>query len=73
MRGELSAVVRDRGFGIIKSGPQCHFFHRSALAGVDFDDERAVYAGLRVEFELEIGPKGTRAVAVRPSPPTPLA
>ena len=63
MEGKIKRLVRDRGFGFItaEDGKDI-FFHRSALAGGDFD---ALEEGTNVEFDLEEGPKGPRAVSVR--------
>jgi cold shock protein len=65
MHGTVKRVVRDRGFGFISSaeGPEI-FFHRSSLQGLNFD---SLKEGDAVEFEVEDGPKGPRAVAVRSS------
>ena len=63
MEGKIKRLVRDRGFGFIsvEDGKDV-FFHRSDLAGGDFD---ALEEGTSVEFDLEEGPKGSRAVSVR--------
>ena len=63
MQGTIKRVVRDRGFGFIlaKDGTEV-FFHRSSLRQLDFDGLRE---GQGVEFELEQGPKGPRAINVR--------
>jgi len=53
----------NRGFGFITAEDDKEvFFHRSALAEEDFD---ALEEGTSVEFNLEEGPKGSRAVSVR--------
>ena len=63
MQGTIKRVVRDRGFGFIRSAEGREiFFHRSSLQGLDFD---ALKEGDAVEFDVEDGPKGPRAVAVR--------
>jgi cold shock protein len=63
MEGTIKRLIRDRGFGFIRSEDgQEVFFHRSALQGLDFDGLRE---GERVTFELERGNKGPRAVNVR--------
>jgi CspA family cold shock protein len=65
MQGKVKRVVRDRGFGFIISGEGREiFFHRSSLQDVNFD---TLKEGDPVEFEIEDGPKGPRAVAVKPS------
>jgi cold shock protein len=65
MQGTVKRVIRDRGFGFIKSteGREI-FFHRSSLQGLDFD---TLKEGDAVEFEIEDGPKGPRAALVRSS------
>lgn len=62
MKGEIKKLIRERGFGFItaEDGKE-GFFHRSALAEVDFD---ALEEGTSVEFSLERGPKGHRAVNI---------
>jgi cold shock protein len=65
MEGTIKRLIRDRGFGFIRSEDgQEVFFHRSALQGLDFD---GLTEGERVAFELERGNKGPRAVNVRAS------
>jgi len=63
LEGKITRLIRERGFGFIaaEDGKEV-FFHRSALAGEDFD---AVAEGTSVEFDLEEGPKGLRAANVR--------
>ncbi len=63
MKGKIKRLIRERGFGFItpEDGDDV-FFHRSALAGEDFD---ALEEGTSVEFDLESGTKGPRAVNVR--------
>lgn len=63
MEGTIKRLIRDRGFGFIRSEDgQEVFFHRSALEGLDFDGLRE---GEKVSFEMERGSKGPRAVNVR--------
>ena len=63
MQGTIKRVIRDRGFGFIRSAEgQEVFFHRSGLQNLNFDSLRE---GDNVEFELEQGEKGPRAVNVR--------
>ena len=65
MQGTIKRVVRDRGFGFIKTADgQEVFFHRSGLRGLNFD---ALHEGQAVEFEVRQGDKGPRAVNVRAS------
>ena len=63
MHGTIKRVIRDRGFGFIRSteGREI-FFHRSSVQELNFDNLKE---GQTVEFEMENGPKGPRAVAVR--------
>jgi CspA family cold shock protein len=63
LKGEIKKLIRERGFGFISAedGREI-FFHRSALEEVDFD---ALDEGNSVEFNVEKGPKGPRAVNVR--------
>lgn len=65
MQGKVKRVVRDRGFGFIRTeeGREV-FFHRSSLQDLTFE---ALNEGDAVEFEVEEGPKGLRAVTVRSS------
>lgn len=63
MQGTIKRVIRDRGFGFIRSADGKEiFFHRSSLQELNFD---VLKEGQSVEFEMENGPKGPRAVAVR--------
>ncbi len=63
MKGKIKKLIRERGFGFIAAEDDKEvFFHRSALAKEDFD---ALEEGTSVEFNLEEGPKGPRAVNVR--------
>ena len=65
MQGTIKRVIRDRGFGFIRSTDgQEVFFHRSGLQNLSFD---ALKEGEGVEFEMERGEKGPRAVNVRPA------
>ena len=63
MQGTIKRLIRDRGFGFIRSvDGQEVFFHRSTLQLLNFDN---IKEGLTVEFEMEKGDKGPRATAVR--------
>ena len=63
MKGTIKRLIRERGFGFIttEDGKEV-FFHRSALAGQDFD---TLEEGTSVEFDLETGPKGPRAANLK--------
>ena len=64
MHGTIKRVIRDRGFGFIRSADgQEVFFHRSSLQQLNFD---VLKEGEPVEFEMERGEKGPRATSVRP-------
>jgi cold shock CspA family protein len=63
LEGKIKRLIRERGFGFITTEDgEDVFFHRSALAGEDFD---ALEESANVEFDLERGPKGRRATNVR--------
>jgi cold shock protein len=63
MEGTIKKVVRDRGFGFINAQDgQEVFFHRSGFQGLDFDSVRE---GQHVQYEVERGEKGPRAVRIR--------
>ena len=65
MQGTIKRVVRDRGFGFIRSTDgQEDFFHRNGLQQMDFD---SLKEGSTVEFEVEQSEKGPRAANVRQS------
>ncbi|MCJ7502232.1 MAG: cold shock domain-containing protein [Acidobacteriia bacterium] len=67
MQGTIKRVIRDRGFGFIRAADgQEIFFHRSSLQDLNFDGLRE---GENVEFDMERGEKGPRAVSVRPGKP----
>jgi CspA family cold shock protein len=64
MQGTIKRLIRDRGFGFIRSADgQEVFFHRSTLQQLNFD---GLKEGESVDFEIENGDKGPRAVSVRP-------
>lgn len=66
MQGTIKRIVRDRGFGFIRSTDgQEVFFHRSTLRELAFD---SIKEGQAVEFEMEAGDKGPRATNVSSSP-----
>ena len=61
--GVIRRLVKDRGFGFIKSDDgQDLFFHRSELRGVTFD---LLKEGESVEFKEGEGPKGPKAVNIK--------
>ena len=63
LKGKIKRLTRERGFGFItaEDGKDV-FFHRSALAGEDFD---ALEEDSSFEFDLERGPTGPRVMNVR--------
>jgi len=65
MQGTIKRVVRDRGFGFIRTpdGNEV-FFHRNGLQGMDFE---GLQEGTTVELDVEQSAKGPRATNVRPS------
>jgi len=70
LRGRIKKMVRDRGFGFIRGddGKEV-FFHRSGLAGSDYD---LLSEGDPVDYVVQEGPRGPRAENVRSiaAPPT---
>jgi CspA family cold shock protein len=62
-RGRVKKMVRDRGFGFIRGedGKEV-FFHRSGMAGADYD---AIHEGDTVEYVIQEGPRGARAEHVK--------
>lgn len=63
MEGKIKRLIRGRGFGFISAEDGSEvFFHRSALQDVDFD---TLEEGNGIEFDLEKGPRGPRAVNVK--------
>jgi CspA family cold shock protein len=66
--GTVKKLVRERGFGFIlgQDGVEL-FFHKSALQGEAFD---TLAEGQAVEFDVEKGDKGPRAVHMKVSPPS---
>jgi len=61
--GVIRRLVRERGFGFIKSDDgQDLFFHRSELQRVAFD---SLKEGQTVEFEKGEGSKGPKAVNIK--------
>ena len=62
MKGKISKIIRGRGFGFIDAEDgQEVFFHQSTLEGMDFE---ALEEGNSVDFDVEEGPKGPKAVKV---------
>lgn len=66
--GAVEGVVRwfnpEKGFGFLVTEqlPDEVFVHYSAVAG---DGWRTLRAGVRVRFQLELGPRGPRAACVQ--------
>ncbi len=62
--GTVKRVISERGFGFIADADgKEYFFHRDGLSSsLDFD---RLVGGESVEFVVENGPKGARAVQVR--------
>ena len=63
-KGKIRRLMRERGYGFIttQDGKDL-FFHRTALRGVRLE---SLKEGQSVEFEVEEGLRGPRAVNVRP-------
>lgn len=57
--GSITRLVRDKGFGFIKSTDANDdiFFHSTALTGLVFDD---LEVGQNVEFSIEPDPRNPR-------------
>ena len=63
MKGEIKKLLRERGYGFISAEDGTEvFFHSSALEGTEFG---TLQEGDSVEFSVERGPKGPRAVNIR--------
>ena len=63
MQGTIKRIVRDRGFGFIRSSDgQEIFFHRKGLQQMAFE---GLQEGTSVEFDVERADKGLRATNVR--------
>jgi len=63
LKGKIKRLIRGRGFGFLSAEDGTEvFFHRSALEGMNFD---TLEEGDSVEFDLEKGYRGPRAVNVR--------
>jgi CspA family cold shock protein len=64
--GTVKRVISERGFGFIADAEgKEYFFHKDGLSSaLDFD---RLVGGESVEFVVESGPKGARAVQVRTS------
>lgn len=63
MEGKIRKIIWDRGFGFITvEDDKDVFFHHSSLAEGNFS---ALKQGTSVEFDLEEGSKGQRAVNVK--------
>jgi len=63
LKGKIKRLARDRGFGFISAEDgKDIFFHRSALESVQFD---SLEEGIELEFDLEDGPKGPKAINIK--------
>ena len=67
-KGTITRLIRDRGYGFIttEDGKDV-FFHRTALQDLEFD---SLKEGQPLEFEIEKGSRGPRAVNVKSSEKT---
>jgi cold shock protein len=64
--GTVKWFSDDKGFGFITpdNGGQDLFVHHTGIAGEGF---RSLSEGAKVSYESEAGPKGPKAVDVRPA------
>ena len=58
MEGTIVRLVKDKGFGFVKSGNIEYFFHRTAVKNAQFEN---LHQGQEVTFEDAEGDKGPRA------------
>ena len=65
LRGQVKWFSDQKGYGFIQQedGGQDVFVHHSSIT---MDGFRSLAEGQAVEYELEDGPKGPKAVNVRP-------
>jgi len=61
--GTIKKIVSDKGFGFIQGNDGDLFFHHTAIVGTSIDQLRE---GQQVEYDEGQGPKGPRAVNVKP-------
>ena len=62
-QGKVKKLIGNRGFGFINAEDEKEvFFHRSGVQGMNFD---SLKEGDSVEFDVEKGDKGPRAINVR--------
>ena len=63
IKGEIKTLIRGRGYGFImaEDGREI-FFHETGLIDIEYD---SLEQGQQVEFDVEKGPKGLRAVSVK--------
>jgi len=62
-QGKVKRLVADRGFGFVEGDRDDVFFHHTDVTGVRFEE---LQEGQTLEYEVGKGPKGPRAVNVRP-------
>ena len=63
-QGKIKWFDNEKGFGFISGdGEQDIFVHHTAIL---VDGYRSLKEGQRVEYDLEPGPKGPKAINVRP-------
>jgi len=71
MTGTIKKLISERHFGFIRTGSgEEVFFHSSAVGQNEFDSLRV---GQEVNFDLERGEKGPKAVNVRVRHEQPLS
>ena len=63
-KGKIKRLMRQGGYGLITAQDgRDLFFHRTDVRGLRFESLKEDQS---VEFEVETGPRGPRAVNVRP-------
>ena len=62
-QGAIKKLVADKGFGFIDGERGDMFFHCSEVKDAEFE---SLAIGQMVSYEVGQGPKGPRAVSVRP-------
>jgi CspA family cold shock protein len=65
LKGTIKSIKKAEGYGFITHSAtgEDHFFHRSQVLGANWDD---LEIDQQVEFVPSDGPKGPRAIEVRP-------
>ena len=63
MKGKIKTLIRGRGYGFIEAedGKEI-FFHQTSLIDLEYD---SLEEGQQVQFDVEKGEKGLKAVNVK--------